>query len=62
MPKQAELTESKYPRDELIANAMAIFGVKPEVVAGALHDNKARELTIAEVKEAVKKFRARKVS
>jgi len=59
VPKQ---TESKYPRDELIANAKAIFGVMPEVVAGALHDNGARELTIAEVKEAIKKFQKRKVS
>lgn len=58
VPKQ---TESKYPRDELIVNARSIFGVMPEVVAGALHGNDARELTITEVKEAIKKFQKRKV-
>ena len=55
-------TESKYPRDELIANAKAIFGVMPEVVAGALHGNDARDLTITEVKKAIEKFQKRKVS
>lgn len=53
---------SKYPRQELIANAKAIFGVMPEVVAGALHGNDAQELTLDETKQALKEFQERKVS
>lgn len=53
--------ESKYPRQELIANARAIFGYSSEVVAGALHGNEAQELTLEEVKLAIKDFLERKV-
>lgn len=53
---------SKYPKKELIASAYAIFGVMPEVVAGALHGNEAQELTLDEVKQAIKEFLERKVS
>lgn len=53
--------ETKYSRQELIANAKAIFSVMPEVVAGALHGNDAQELTLTEVKEAIKSFLERKV-
>jgi len=52
--------ESKYPRDELINNSQAIFGVKPEVVVGALYGNSAEELTKSEVQAAIKKFLGRK--
>jgi hypothetical protein len=51
-----------YPREELVRNAQAIFGVMPEVVIGALHGNDKTELTVAEVKTAVKAFSERKVS
>ncbi|MFZ5688675.1 MAG: hypothetical protein ACOY9Y_10970 [Bacillota bacterium] len=50
------MAEQKYPRQELIDNAQAVFGVKPEVVIGALHGNNAQELTVSEVKRAVKLF------
>jgi len=53
--------EDKYPRAELMANSMAIFGVKPEVVAGALYGNGAEELTVAEVQEAIYNFLTRSV-
>lgn len=48
--------EQRYPRQELVDNAEAIFQVKPEVILGALHNNGARELTVGEVKQAVKLF------
>ncbi|MGE5552829.1 MAG: hypothetical protein ACM3XZ_02760 [Betaproteobacteria bacterium] len=51
-----------YPRAELIKNAPALFGVMPEVVIGALHGNDKKELTVAEVKAAVKAFLERTVS
>lgn len=49
-------SEPKYPRQELIDNAEALFKVKPEVIIGALHDNMAHELTVGQVKQAVKLF------
>ena len=54
--------EQAYPRAELIANSQVIFGVMPEVLAGALHGNNAQELTISEVKKAVNEFLKRRVS
>lgn len=54
--------ESKYHKQELIANAQAIFKVNPEVVVGALHGNDAKEFTVSEVREAVKSFLERKVN
>jgi len=59
--KKATAQESRYPRGVLIENAEAIFGVKPEVVIGALHDNTKEELTKAEVKEAINKFLNKKL-
>ncbi|SFH21227.1 hypothetical protein SAMN05660649_04265 [Desulfotomaculum arcticum] len=53
--------ECKYPKKDLVANAQAIFKVPPEVVIGALHGNTANEFTVAEVKQAVKKFMNKKV-
>lgn len=59
---EAKESASKYPRQELINNARAIFGHAPEVVAGALHGNYAQELTLAEAKQAIKDFLERKVN
>ena len=53
---------SKYPKEELIASAYAIFGVMPEVVAGALHGNEVQELSLDEAKQAIKEFLERKVN
>jgi hypothetical protein len=58
---QEEVQETKYPRQDFIDHAEAIFGVKPEVVIGALHDNEAAELTKTEVKKAIDDFLNRKV-
>lgn len=59
--KKAITRESRYPKSMLIENAQAIFGVKPEVVIGALHDNIKEELTKTEVKEAINKFLNKKL-
>jgi len=61
-PVQKAKVEQTYPRAELMANAQAIFGVAPEVLAGALHGNNAQDLTISEVKKVVKEFLGRRVS
>lgn len=53
--------ETRYPRQELVAQSEAIFGVKPEVVVGALHGNTATELTVGEVRSAVAAFLKRGV-
>lgn len=57
---EAKEAVTRYSRQELIANARAIFGHAPEVAAGALHGKKAQELTLAEVKQAIKDFLERK--
>lgn len=63
--KQEKVTIQKQPdvlysRSELIAAASS-FGVKPEVVAGALKMVAKDCMTKAEAKEAIKKFLERKV-
>lgn len=52
--------EPVYSRDELIAAASS-FGVKPEVVAGALRLAGKDSLTRAEAEKAIKAFLERKV-
>lgn len=47
---------SEYSKDVFIKNAQTIFGVKPEIVVGALHGNTKEEFTKLEVKNAVEKF------
>jgi hypothetical protein len=54
-------TESTYPREELVQNAQAIFNVMPEIVDGALHENKKNNLAKSEVNVEIKKFLNRKV-
>lgn len=58
-PKK-EPQESIYSRNELIMAASS-FGVKPEVMAGALKLASKDELTKNEAKEAVKMYLERKV-
>lgn len=53
--------ESKYEREELIANAEALFSCKKEVIAGALHGIKQEKFTIAEMKKIIDDFLNRKV-
>lgn len=52
--------DAVYSRSELIAAASS-FGVKPEVVAGALKMVAKDCMTKAEAKEAIKAFLERKV-
>lgn len=59
--KKAITRESRYPKSMLIENAKSIFGVKPEVVIGALYGNVKEELTKTEVKEAINKFLNKKL-
>jgi len=58
--KKKESNEPVYSRDELIASAPS-FGVKPEVVAGALRLAGKDAMTRCEAEEAVRKFLRRKV-
>jgi len=60
-PQAAEAP--KYPISELIAQSKAIFGVNPEVVAGAVHgiDVTGDEFTVDEVKGLIEAFLKRKV-
>lgn len=62
--KQTVETQAKrgavYTREELLASA-ASFGVKPEVIAGALKLAKKDKLTRSEMEEAIKKFMEREV-
>lgn len=51
----------KYPREELLANAEVLFGVKPEVMAGALHGNDQTEFTVDEMRKLVEQFLKRRV-
>jgi hypothetical protein len=57
---QAQDQEPVYSRAELIA-AASYFGVKPEVVAGALRLVGKDSLTRAEAEKAIKAFLERKV-
>lgn len=51
-----------YPREELLAKAEALFGVKPEVVHGALHGDVRAEFPLEEVKGMIKSFLKRRIS
>ncbi len=52
--------ESLYSRNELIGAAVS-FGVKPEVMAGALKLTGKDEMTKEEAKKVIRKFLERKV-
>lgn len=58
--QKIEITETKYSRSEILGAASS-FGVKPEMLAGALSLTDADELTRSEVEDAIRKFRTRKV-
>lgn len=60
MAGQKSSNEALYSCDELI-NAASSFGVKPEVVAGALRLVGKDNLTRAEAEKAIKAFLERKV-
>ncbi|WP_136604667.1 hypothetical protein [Paenibacillus dokdonensis] len=54
-------TKSKYPLEELTANAEALFSVHREVMVGALHGVTVNEMSVAEAKNLVKQFLEKKV-
>ncbi|NWL89568.1 hypothetical protein DMN77_18635 [Paenibacillus sp. 79R4] len=60
--KPEKKIESKYPVVELLANAEALFSVRPEVLVGALHGYNETEFTVGEVKRLVDQFLKRKVN
>ncbi|WP_239616152.1 hypothetical protein [Cohnella mopanensis] len=59
--KKSGIIETQYNRDEFIQNAQALFQVKPEIVAGAIHQVEKDQLTIDEAKRLVDQFLKRKV-
>lgn len=58
--KTAKMQESVYSRSELIAAASS-FGVKPEVMAGALKLAGKDTMTKSEAEKAIKLYLERKV-
>lgn len=60
-PNEVEPIIPRYPIKELSAHAEALFSVRPEVLAGALHGIRS-ELTIDEVQRAIDQFLRRKVN
>lgn len=56
---QAE--QSKYPKEELLVNAEALFGVKREVLLAAIIGDQRTEFAVDEVKGLIKSFLERKV-
>ncbi len=60
--KKEAMQAPKYPKDELLANAETLFGVKPEVIAGAVHGNAQAEFTLDEMRKLVNDFLKRRVS
>lgn len=60
LTEQPREQEPVYGRDELIAAASS-FGVKPEIVAGALRLAGKESMTRAEAERAIKAFLRRKV-
>ncbi|MNJ41103.1 hypothetical protein D3C77_360140 [compost metagenome] len=61
-PVEKEPVVSRYPIEELTANAESLFSVRPEVLAGALHGKDHSELTIDEARRAIDQFLKRKVN
>lgn len=56
-----QMSAPRYSKEELLANAEALFGVKPEVVAGALHGNTQAEFTVDEMRKLIDSFLKRRV-
>jgi hypothetical protein len=53
--------DPQYSKEELLANAEALFSVKPEVLDGALHALVERTLTVDEARKLIDKFLKKKV-
>lgn len=57
-----EEQEPIYSLDELSAHAVTLFGVGPEVLAGAMHGRSSLLLTVSEAKKYIQSFLKRKVT
>lgn len=53
--------DATYSVSDLLANSEALFGVKPEIIHGALHGVNKESYTIVELKGMIAKFKSRKV-
>ena len=53
--------EQAYPLLEMQQNSKHLFGVQPEVIAGALYGVEQQEFTVAEMQALIKAFLERKV-
>jgi hypothetical protein len=62
MAEKKNVPAQRYSREELLANAEALFSVKPEVLSGALHDEVRNEWTIHEARKRIDQFLKRKVN
>lgn len=51
----------KYPLSEILANSEAAFGVKAEVIAGALYGSNKDQYTHDEVKNSIEKFKKKEI-
>lgn len=60
--KKGQVSAPRYPIEELTANAEALFSVRPEVLAGALHNVEDKELSVAAAQRLVKQFLEKKVN
>lgn len=60
MSKKQVADTATYTREELIAGAAA-FGVRPEVMAGALRLAGLTQATRSQAEEAIKRFKERRV-
>lgn len=58
---KASAVSPAYPREELLANAEALFNVKPEVMAGALYGSDQEEFTVEEMIKLVDSFLKRRI-
>lgn len=61
-PEKEKVEEPTFSHERLIAEAGAFVGQPSFIVAGALHGVAKKNLTVAEVEAAVKKFLATEVS
>jgi|GEM_PF-2369049 len=63
--REAQVTQiqetTKYHREELLANAEALFNVKPEVLLGALNGYEQQELSVEEMRKVLDDFLKRRV-
>lgn len=62
--KKSEPNEQdpRYPREELLVNAEALFNVRPEVLVAALTGDTRQDLSVPEARAAIERFQKRRVN